>query len=53
MKENKDCPVGGYDPVVDKVGFLLSKAVTCFGDVLADIFDLIFEKVTFVESEAD
>ena len=29
------------------------RPVTCFNDVMANITDLIFEKVTFVESEAE
>ena len=31
----------------------MSCEVTCFGDVMADIFDSIFEKFTFFKSEAD
>ena len=31
----------------------MSGAVTRFGDVMADIFNSSFEKVTFVKSEAD
>ena len=31
----------------------MSGAVSRFGDVMANIFDSSFEKVTFVESEAD
>ena len=31
----------------------MSGAVPCFGDIIADIFDSIFEKVAFVGYEAD